>query len=144
MPDCSHIGVTEFLSDGSQGLNNSPWVEVEMYSRVESPLAAAACHPTVAFLRSSERVLENIVWDVVDYHFSVTKGSESGEIAVGIPGDWLDRMSQPLLCRLAETWLMHRLEHGYEPFGEPLPCRRIMQVPFSIAEYWYLHGRLPH
>jgi len=45
---------------------------------------------------------------------------------------------------LAETWLTHRLEHGYEPFEEPLRCLRVMQVPFSIADYWYLHGRLPH
>ncbi len=57
-----------------------------MYSRVEWPQAAS--HATVSFLRSSERVLENVVWDVVDYHFTVTKGSESCEIAVGIPGDW--------------------------------------------------------
>ncbi len=113
-----------------------------MRTDVESP--QAACHTTVAFLRSSERVLENVVWDVVDYHFTVTKGSESCEIAVGIPGDWQDRLSQPLLRKLAETWLMHRLEHGYDPFGEPLQCRRIMQVPFSIADYWYMHGHLSH
>jgi hypothetical protein len=111
--------------------------------RTEFASSQDTCHANVSFLRSSDRVLENVVWDVVDYCFSVTKGSESFEIAVGIPGDWQDRMSQPLLRKLAETWLIHRLEHGYEPYGEPLRCRRIMQVPFTIVDYWYLHGRLP-
>lgn len=112
-----------------------------MFSHVESPPVSRT---TVIFIKSSERVLGEVAWDVVDYHFTVTKGSESCEIAVGIPGDWQDRMSQPLLRKLAETWLTHRLEHGYEPFEEPLRCLRVMQVPFSIADYWYLHGRLPH
>jgi hypothetical protein len=113
-----------------------------VFSHVESlPISR---HTTVVFLRSSERVLGEVAWDVVDYHFSVNRDGESCEIAVGIPGDWQDRMSQPLLRKLAETWLTHRLAHGYDPFGAPSTCRRVMQVPFSIADYWYIHGRLPH
>jgi hypothetical protein len=89
-------------------------------------------------------VLENAVWDIVDYYFTVDRGADSCDIAVGIPGDWQDRLSQPELCKLAETWLLHRLQQGYQPFVEPRSCRRIMQVPFSVVNHWLAHRSLPH
>jgi len=110
----------------------------------EGGTSSTVSHTTLSFVRSSQRVLENVVWDVVDYYFRLDRGSDSCEIAVGIPGDWQDRVSQALLRKLAEAWLTHRLEHGYDPFGEQPHGLRIMQVPFSIVDYWYLHGRLPH
>ena len=98
----------------------------------------------LCFLGLSERMLDNLIWDVVDYRFRVKRGSDSCEIAVGIPGDWQDRLSESQQRRLAETWLTHRLEHGYDPFREPRSYGRLMQVPFSIVDYWYTRGRLPH
>ena len=111
-----------------------------MYSQNKSASQPA----TVSFVTSCQRVNAGVVWDIVDYHFSVTWKGESGDIAVGIDGDWQDRLSGSELRKIAETWLLHRLEHFYEPFGEPRSCRRIMQVPFSVVDYWLMHRRLPH
>ena len=89
-------------------------------------------------------MIDNVVWDVVDYLFSVKREGDSIDIAVGIDGDWQDRLSGAELRTVAETWLLHRLEHFYQPFGEPRSCRRIMQVPFGVVDYWLVHRRLPH
>jgi len=101
-------------------------------------------HASVSFVTSCQRVIDDVVWDVVDYHFSVKKDGDSCDIAVGIDGDWQDRLSGAELRKVAETWLLHRLEHFYQPFSEPRSCRRIMQVPFSIVDYWMVHRSLPH
>jgi hypothetical protein len=102
-------------------------------------------HPTVSFVKACERVGDNVVWDIVDYHFSVNRASDSCEVAVGIAGDWQDRLSQSELRRLAKAWLLHRLEHGYDPFRERAPsCLRVTQIPFSIVNYWLTHRSLPH
>ncbi len=98
---------------------------------------------TVSFVTSCQRVIDGVAWDIVDYHFSVTWKGESCGMAVGIDGDWQDRLSGSELRKIAETWLLHRLEHFYE-LNEPGSCRKIMQVPFSVVDYWLAHRRLPH
>jgi hypothetical protein len=105
---------------------------------------SASERATVSFVTSCQRVNDGVVWDVVDYHFRVTWKGDSYDIAVGIDGDWQDRLSRAELRTIAETWLLHRLEHFYEPLGEPRSCRRVMQVPFGVVDYWLVHRRLPH
>ena len=109
-----------------------------------SLVAATPVKTNVSFLRASQRALENVVWDIVDYHFTVTRGANSCDVAVGIPGDAEDRLSQPELRQLAEAWLRHRLEHGYEPFRRPQSWHSLTQVPFSIVNYWLSNRALPH
>ena len=99
---------------------------------------------TVSFARACQRIADNLLWDIVDYHFSIKTEGESCDIAVGIDGDWQDRLSAVELQKIAETWLLHRLEHFYQPFAEPRSCPRIMQVPFSVVDFWLAHRRLPH
>jgi len=105
---------------------------------------ATRVESNVSFLRSSQRVLENIVWDIVDYHFTVNCDTDSFQVSVGIPGDAQDRLSEPELRKLAETWLVHRLEHGYKLLGQPQSWHRVTQVPMSIVNYWLANRRLPH
>jgi len=102
------------------------------------------CHPTAAFLRACGRLSGDILWDVVDYYFSISRGSDSCEVAVGIAGDWQDRLSRSELRKLAEAWVLHRLEHGYDPFGDQPTCRRVTEIPFSVVNYWLTHRSLPH
>jgi len=99
---------------------------------------------TISFVGSYQRITDNAVWDIVDYHFSVKTDADACDVAVGIDGDWKDRLSDSELRKLAETWLLHRLEHFYKPFGEPRSCARITRVPFSVVDYWMVHKRLPH
>jgi len=112
-----------------------------MHSPVE---AIRTNNPTTMFLRACDRLSGDVLWDIVDYCFSVNKGSDSCEVAVGISGDWQDRLSQLELRKLAEAWLLHRLEHGYDPIGHHLTCRRVTQIPFSVVNYWLTHRSLPH
>ncbi len=97
---------------------------------------------TISFIGEGERVIAGVVWDVMDYQFRVSRGTDHCVIAVGIVGDWQDRLSRSELQKLAETWLVHRLEHGYEPFKDPRP--RLTQVPCTIVDYWLAHRALPH
>ena len=99
---------------------------------------------TISFARACQRIADNLVWDIVDYHFTVEKEGESCDIAVGIDGDWQDRLSAIELRKIAETWLLYRLEHFYQPFDELRSCSRTTQVPFSVVEFWQAHRRLPH
>jgi len=87
-----------------------------MYPQTESTKVVRGL--TVSFVRLCQRITDDAVWDIVDYHFSVKTEGDVCNIAVGIDGDWQDRLSALELRKLAETWLLHRLEHFYEPFGE--------------------------
>jgi hypothetical protein len=110
--------------------------------RTESNTAAPGL--TVSFVKSCERVINNAAWDIVDYVFRVEREGDYCEVAVGIDGDWQDRLSATELRKIAETWLFHRLEHFYQPFGEPGGRCRMMHVPFDVVEFWFEHRRLPH
>ncbi len=98
---------------------------------------------TISFIGSSERVIGGVVWDIVDYRFRLSRGIQSCDVTVGIHADWQDRLSRSELLKLSETWLLHRLEHGYEPFTEPRRPR-LTEVPFSVVNYWLEHRTLPH
>ncbi|HXY14953.1 MAG TPA: hypothetical protein VEI26_10690 [Terriglobales bacterium] len=99
---------------------------------------------TVSFLRSCPRIVDNVIWDTVDYYFRVEREGDSREVAVGIDGDWQDRLSSTELQKIAETWLLHRLEHFYQPFREPRTYSRMTHVPFDVVDFWLAHRRLPH
>jgi len=61
--------------------------------------------PNISFLRSSQRVFQNIVWDVVDYHLTVNCGTDSSDVSVGIRGTHrTDLLSQSYV-----NWRKHGL-----------------------------------
>jgi len=39
---------------------------------------------TVSFARACQRIADNLLWDIVDYHFSLKMEGESCDIAVGV------------------------------------------------------------
>jgi hypothetical protein len=98
----------------------------------------------VEFVESCDRIVGEVRHDITDYKFRVIRGDACRDIAVGIAGDWQDRLSAVEHRRIAETWLNHRLQHGYDPFREPQRHQQLLEVPFSVVEHWLTHRTLPH
>ncbi len=98
----------------------------------------------ICFLQECRRVIDNTAYDLVDYTFRLTHGNVSRDIAVGIEGDWQGRLTPVELRTLAESWLRHRLEHGYDAFAMQKSHRQLLQIPFGVADYWVGHRAFPH
>lgn len=117
-------------------------MELHMGTNTAEPVAEVTTE--IEFLDAHERLVGDTGYDMMDYCFRLRRGDDYLEVAIGIPGDWEDRLSAAERLVIAETWLKHRLHHGYNPFRGPHCEYRLLDVPFSVVEHWHRYRALPH
>ncbi len=105
----------------------------------------------IQFLEKGRRVLDNRIYDIIDYKFTVSAGDKTSTVAVCISGVFHDPLmaiqgrclTAKELASVAEHWLKSRIAKGYDPFSEPAQYERIMQVPSIVMEYFVSNQALP-